>query len=178
MALNFAQVRQDLSTFRLSRALFRDSGWNAPPSKKGEVLEAEGLTFTLTQIAELAGVMVLEATAPGDTLPDAKTRRACTSKSVSVTLRTSSSSLTKPAPAALWAYAKREGARTVYRDHPFVKGQPGDLFIGKLSGIIFDVKDFDEDGNVSVLDVAGRLKTALDVERTTKSFTPSSKGSI
>ena len=170
MALNFAQVRQDLSTFDF-RTLFSETlGWNAPPSKRGEVLEAEGVTFTLTQIAELAGVMVLEATAPGDTLPDAKTRRALHKQVGERYFENLLIFVDEARTRSLWVYAKREGAKTVYRDHPFVKGQPGDLFIGKLSGIIFDVKDFDADGNVSVVDVAARLKNALDVERTTKKF--------
>ena len=170
MALNFAQVRQDLSTFDF-RTLFSETlGWNGPPSKKGEVIEAEGVTFTLTQIAELAGVMVLEATAPGDTLPDAKTRRALHKQVGERYLENLLIFVDEARTRSLWEYAKREGTKTVYRPHPFVKGQPGDLFIGKLSGIIFDVKDFDADGNVSVVEVAARLKNALDVERTTKKF--------
>ena len=170
MALNFAQVRQDLSTFDF-RTLFSETlGWNPPPSRKGEVLEAEGVTFTLKQIAELAGVMVLEATAPGDTLPDAKTRRALHKQVGERYLENLLIFVDEARTRSLWAYAKREGSKTVYRDHPFIKGQPGDLFIGKLSGIIFDVKDFDADGNVSVVEVAARLKNALDVERTTKKF--------
>jgi hypothetical protein len=42
--------------------------------------------------------------------------------------------------------------------------------LGKLSGIVFELADFDEKGNVSVLEVANRLRNALDVERVTKKF--------
>src|SRR5207237_4533598 len=35
---------------------------------------------------------------------------------------------------------------------------------------VFEIGDFDEAGNVSVLEVAKRLKDALDVERVTKRF--------
>ena len=170
MALNFAQVRRDLDTFDFRTLFVETLGWNAPPSKRSETLEAEGITFTLKQVAELAGVMVLEATTSGDTLPDAKTRRALHKQVGERYLENLLIFVDEARTRSLWEYAKREGGKTVYRPHTFVKGQPGDLFIGKLSGIIFDVKDFDEGGNVSVVEVAARLKNALDVERTTKKF--------
>jgi len=52
----------------------------------------------------------------------------------------------------------------------YIKGQPGDLFLGKLSGIVVELGEFDESGNISVLEVANRLRVALDVERVTKKF--------
>ncbi len=172
--VDFATVRRDLNTFEFAE-LFRETlGWNPPPSRRGESVEAEGATFTLTQIAELGGVVVLEAAlsnaAPGEGLPDAKTRRALHKQVGERHLENLLIFVDRERTRSLWAYAKREGSRTVYRDHPFVRGQPGDLFVGKLSGILFGVKDFDADGNVSVLEVAARLKNALDVERTTKKF--------
>ncbi len=170
MAVNFSTVRRDLSAFDFGE-LFRETlGWNPPPNRRPETVEAEGVTFTLTQVAELGGVVVLEATAPGDTLPDARTRRALHKQVGERHLENLLIFVDRERTRSLWAYTKREGGRTVYRDHPFVRGQPGDLFVGKLSGIIFDVKDFDAEGNVSVVKVAARLKNALDVERTTKKF--------
>ena len=170
MALDFSQVRRDLNTFDFSE-LFRETlGWSAPPNRRGETLEADSVTFTLTQIAELGGVVVLEATAPGEELPDAKTRRALHKQVGERYLENLLIFVDEARTRSLWEYAKREGGKTVYRPHPFVRGQPGDLFIGKLSGIIFDVKDFDADGNVSVIEVAARLRNALDVEQTTKKF--------
>ena len=71
---------------------------------------------------------------------------------------------------SLWYWVKREGSKKYPRDHFYIKGQPGDLFLGKLSGIVFELGEFDESGNVSVLEVANRLRNALDVERVTKKF--------
>ena len=39
-------------------------------------------------------------------------------------------------------------ARSLARDHIYVKGQPGDLFLSKLNSMVFDISDFDETGNV------------------------------
>ena len=71
---------------------------------------------------------------------------------------------------SLWYWAKRQDGKVLPRDHIFMRGQPGDLFLSKLSGIHFDLSDFDPDGNVPLVQVTGRLKEALDVERVTKRF--------
>jgi Alw26I/Eco31I/Esp3I family type II restriction m6 adenine DNA methyltransferase len=42
--------------------------------------------------------------------------------------------------------------------------------MSKLVGMVFDIGDFDHQGNVSVVEVARRLKNALDIERVTKKF--------
>ena len=44
------------------------------------------------------------------------------------------------------------------------------LFLSKLSGIVFDISEFDATGNVPLVEVARRLRNALDVERVTKRF--------
>lgn len=71
---------------------------------------------------------------------------------------------------SLWYWAKRQDGKFYPRDHLFVRGQPGDLFLSKLGQIVFDLSDFDAEGNVSIVEVARRLRSALDVERVTKKF--------
>ena len=61
-------------------------------------------------------------------------------------------------------------ARAIPRDHLYVKGQPGDLFLSKLGQIVFDISELDEEGNASIVEVATRIRNALDVERVTKRF--------
>jgi hypothetical protein len=51
-----------------------------------------------------------------------------------------------------------------------VKGQPGDLFLGKLSGMFVDISELDESGNLTVVQALERLKRALDVQPVTKKF--------
>jgi hypothetical protein len=71
---------------------------------------------------------------------------------------------------SLWYWAKREDGKIHPREHLFIRGQPADPLMSKLVGIVFDIGDFDRGGNVSVVEVARRLKNALDVERVTKRF--------
>ena len=71
---------------------------------------------------------------------------------------------------SLWYWVKRQDGKQVPRDHLYFKGQPGDLFLGKLNQMVFDLAEFDAEGKVSIVDVARRLQSALDVERVTKKF--------
>jgi len=71
---------------------------------------------------------------------------------------------------SLWYWVKREDGKPRPRDHYFFKGQPGDLFLGKLSQMVFDLADFDQEGQVGIVAVARKLQSALDVERVTKKF--------
>ena len=71
---------------------------------------------------------------------------------------------------SLWYWIKREDKKQYVRDHLYIKGQPGDLFLNKLSGMVVYIGDFDSSGNISVLEVANRLKKSLDIEKVTKKF--------
>jgi hypothetical protein len=70
---------------------------------------------------------------------------------------------------SLWYLLKREGKRDISKEHLYVKGQPGDLALGKLKSMVFELADL-EKGEPGVLEVANKLKDALDVEQLTKRF--------
>jgi type I restriction-modification system DNA methylase subunit len=71
---------------------------------------------------------------------------------------------------SLWYWVKRENGKSHPRDHLYVKGQPGDLFISKLASLVVDISELDAQGNIALTEVATRLKKALDVEHVTKKF--------
>ena len=169
MALVFDNVKRHLDNFAF-RDLFEELGWNSQRGRTTDAVEADGVLAEINPVAELGGVMVLEVRAEDGTIPDAKVRRALHKAVTERYLENLVIFVDGARKASLWVYAKRDGTKTVYRDHPFVQGQPGDLFVSKLSGIIFDVADFDEQGDVRVTEVAARLRSALDVERVTKKF--------
>jgi hypothetical protein len=52
----------------------------------------------------------------------------------------------------------------------YIKGQPVDLMLSKITALNFDIADFDEDGNVPIISVAKKLQKALDIEKTVKKF--------
>jgi len=65
-------------------------------------------------------------------------------------------------------WIKREGSKNYPRTHFYFQGQSGELLLSKLAVMNFDFSEL-EDG-LSVVDVAKRLKTALDIEPVTKKF--------
>ena len=71
---------------------------------------------------------------------------------------------------SLWLWVKREGSQRFPREHLYVKGQPGDLFISKISGIVVDINELDEHGRFPLARLVDRMKAALDVERVTRKF--------
>lgn len=55
---------------------------------------------------------------------------------------------------SVWLWMKREEKKHHIRRHHYLKGQPGDLFLYKLSALFVDLSDFDEDGNLPITETA------------------------
>ena len=80
-----------------------------------------------------------------------------------------------------WYWVRRELAegnkrKAQPRTHTYIKGQPDDLFVNKLSGLFVDLAELNEDGELSVSEAARRLSTALDTEGVVKKFYNDFKG--
>ena len=161
-----------LEAVRFPRLFVEELGWSNPTSPASPLISpSKDRSFDAAPIAELAGVVVFEIEAADGTIPDAKlaTRRPQGDCPGSTTKICSSSS-TRDRTQSLWYWVKREDGKLYPRDHLYLKGQPGDLFLSKLGQIVFDLGELDAEGNVAVVEVAGRLRKALDVERVTKRF--------
>ncbi|MEK6563668.1 MAG: DNA methyltransferase [Candidatus Omnitrophota bacterium] len=168
--LNITRTQDLLQKFDFEKLFIEELGWSKPGSKKTENKEIFDIKFSFRQIAELAGVVALEISTSEGKIPDAKTRKAI-HKELSKTYHENLLIfIDKDKTQSIWYWVKREDGKSYPRDHSYFKGQPGDLFISKLSGIVFDISDFEKTGDISVVEVARRLKNALDVERVTKRF--------
>jgi len=62
---------------------------------------------------------------------------------------------------SLWLYVKRESGKAYPREHWYSKGQPGDLFLSKLSSMVVDLSEFDDEGNIEVTTVAPVERAAI-----------------
>jgi hypothetical protein len=170
MSIDFTRTRERLKDFDFHRLFVEELGWSQPTTKTSADMDVGGAVFTRRQISQLAGIVVFEITAKDGTIPDAKTRAAL-HKLISATHHENLLIfIDENRTQSLWYWVKREGSKKYPRDHFYIKGQPGDLFLGKLSAIVFELGEFDETGNVSVIEVATRLRNALDVEHVTKKF--------
>ncbi|HEV3005230.1 MAG TPA: hypothetical protein VGX78_12255, partial [Pirellulales bacterium] len=170
MPIDFAHLRDCLKEFDFQKLFVRELGWSQPAAKADVPFEVKGRSFSRRQAAQLAGVAVLEITAADGRIPDAKTRAAVHREVAKLHHEHVLIFLDRQRTQSLWYWVKRQDGKTFPRDHLYVKGQPGDLFVSKLGQIVFDLADFDAEGNVSIIEVAKRLRSALDVERVTKRF--------
>lgn len=167
MPINTQSARQHLTAFAFKELFTEELGWSQPP--RGQSADA-GWDFESRQIAELAGAVVLEITLPDGTIPDARTRRAIDEQVEQRYREHLLVFLDRQRTQSLWYWVKRDGAKRYPREHWYFKGQPGDLFLSKISAMVVDISEFEAPGQMTVLQAAQRLQQALDVEPVTRKF--------
>ncbi len=169
MPLDFQRTRDLLYDFNFGELFIDVLGWSQPSTKKAVPLEIEDKTYQYQRIAEASGVVVFEVTAKDGQIPEAKQRTVIHQE---ITERTAENLLIfidKERTRSLWYWVKREGTKRYFRDHLYVKGQPGDLFLSKLGSLVIDIADL-EVSEPSVVEIAQKLQSGFDVERVTKKF--------
>jgi hypothetical protein len=166
---DFAQSREYLQTFDFTK-LFRESlGWSRATSRKGEEIEIEDAFYQRRMIAQVSGVAVYEVESPDGKVPGEKVRKSIQEQTAELSLEHLLIFVDADRTQSCWYWVKRDGKKLIPRHLSYYKGQSGDLILGKLSGLVFELKDF-ETGDPAVVEVARRLQSALDVERVTKKF--------
>jgi type I restriction-modification system DNA methylase subunit len=167
MSLNFSRTRDLLSNFQFGELFIEELGWSHPRGKKSFPVTIENQEYSCQRIAEVSGVVVLEVSR--EDIPDSQTRqeiqRQVTERIAENLLIFVDSKRTR----SLWYWVKREGSKSYIRDHLYIKGQPGDLFLSKLAELVLDITDF-EDGEPSVVEIAKLLQKGFDIEKITKKF--------
>ena len=170
MPLDLNRARNCLQHFEFSKLFIEELGWSQPTSRQAVSLQVKEKGFTRSQIAQLAGVFVFEISAVDGQIPEAKIRAAI-HKEISAHFHENLLIFVdKHRTQSVWYWVKRRNGKVFSRDHIYVKGQPGDLFLSKLNSMVFDISDFDETGSIPLAEVTDRLKEALDIERVTKRF--------
>lgn len=170
MPMNIERARDLLRQFSFQRLFIEELGWSRPTRKAAVDLEVKGTHFAGRQVAELSGAVVMEIEAPDGSIPDAKLRASVHKEVGKLHHENLLIFVDRERTQSLWQWVKRLDGKEIPRDHLYLKGQPGDLFLSKLSQMVFDLADFEAEGNVSIVEVARRLQAALDVERVTKKF--------
>lgn len=169
MPLDFHRTRDLLYDFNFGELFIDVLGWAQPSTKKAVLLDVEGQIYHYKRIAEVSGVVIFEVTAEDGEIPEAKQRAAIHKE---ITERIAENLLIfvdEKRTRSLWYWVKREGTKRYFRDHLYVKGQPGDLFLGKLGSLVIDIAEWEED-EPSVVAIAQKLQSGFDVERVTKKF--------
>jgi hypothetical protein len=170
MPLNLARIREHLQNFDFRKLFVEQLGWSHPPRREPLCFPLKDTECQARPVAELGGAIVFEVHADNGHIPDAKARLSLHREIANHHHEHLLIFVDRQRTQSLWYWVKREDGKPRPRDHYFFKGQPGDLFLGKLSQMVFDLADFDQEGKVGIVQVARRLQAALDVERVTKKF--------
>lgn len=170
MAINRERVRKLLQDFDFQTLFIEEMGWSNVPGSVQPMPIRSG-PFFRTPIAQLSGVMVFEITpTDGGSIPEAKVRAAVHKEIEGLAHENLLIFLDAGRTQSLWYWVKRDGAKKHPRNHLYIKGQPGDLFLGKLDGMVFELDDLRADGTVPITEVTERMAASLDVERVTRRF--------
>ena len=174
MPLNRARVRQLLSDFDFQSLFVQEMGWNSVPDSGPLPISDTG--YMRRSIAGMSGVTVLEVfpTTPDGTLPDRDTsdkiHRQIEKLSFENVLIFLDDDRDRDRSQSMMYWVKREDGKRRPRRHHYFKGQPGDLFMSKIDGMVIDMDDLRPDGTLPISAVTSRLASALDIERVTKKF--------
>ncbi len=167
MPLNIQQARQLIQDFDFSNLFIRELGWSNPTSHKSASLSVGDETYSRKQIAQLLGVVVFEITSPSGQIPNSAKRLTIYREIVQISGENLLIFVDEKRTQSLWYWVKRDGTKLYPRDHVYVKREPCDLLLSKVSTLKISLEELD---TISVIDVAQRLQSGLDVERVTKKF--------
>ena len=166
-ALDRNKVRTHLENFDLRPLFIEELGWDHGGSDS-EITIA-GRSFSLKAVAHKRGMIAYQYVADLDVaFPDHPTRQKI-EKAVAKTVRehiivyASHDKNTQ-----YWQWVKREPGRPDRsRLHIYHREQPGEALIQKLEHLVFVLEEEDD---LTIVDVSGRVRAAFDVEKVTKRF--------
>ncbi|MGB5967953.1 MAG: hypothetical protein WBG70_06430, partial [Spirulinaceae cyanobacterium] len=170
MALNFERIRDLVDEFCFQDVFIEELGWDQPSSSKVESVTVAAKIYNYQKIAEAAKVAIFEVKGADGEIPDGQIRTAIHKEIEQRVAENLLIFVDEKRTRSLWYWVKREGTKRYIRDHLYVRGQPGDLFLSKLSSLVLDITKLEEYEELSVVEVAQKLKSGFDIERVTKKF--------
>ncbi len=170
MTVNFERIRDHLKQFEFGRLFIEQLGWSHPPSNRPTTFPIEDAAFTSKQIAELGGVIAFEVSSENGVIPNAEMRAKVHREIAKLHHENLLIFVDSERIQSLWYWVKRQDGRMLRREHHYMQGQPGDLFLSKLAQIVCDIGDLDEQGEITIVEVLERLRAGLDIEHVTKKF--------
>lgn len=161
------KVRACLEQFDLPSLFVEELGWDHGGADMEAVIE--GYTFALQAIAHKRGMVAYRYIADSEeAFPDYPTRQKI-ERAIAKSVREHIIIYSPPdRTAQYWQWVKREPGRPDRsRFHIFHRGQHGESLIQRLEHLVFTL---DEEEDLTIVDVSGRVRAAFDVERVTKRF--------
>ena len=172
MQINRDRTRQLLRDFEFKSLLVEELGWDRHRGEVKTEIREKGVDegeYLLTAIAQKRGMVVFHCSATSDGgIPNDADRRKIqreVAKSIHehLIIYTDTEKITQ-----IWQWVKREqGKPTACRKHRYGREQSGESLIQKLETIAFSIE---EEAELTLPDVTGRVRAGFDVERVTRRF--------
>lgn len=166
--LNIENTRNLLQAFEFRTLFIEELGWNNPTNKNAVSFNTKAGAFIRKAVSELSAAITFEITTANGTIPDANTRAIISLEIQKINFEHILIFVDKDRTQCVWRWLKKQDNKSLAREHFFSKGQSGDLFISKLAGLFVDISEIEND--ITITDVAKKIKSALDIERVTKKF--------
>ena len=165
--LNREKIRRHLEECDLHALFIEELGWDH--GGENTAVTVADKPFVLEAIAHKRGLVVYQHIADtAETFPDHPTRQKI-EKAVARTVREHLIVYAPPDRSAQhWQWVKREpGKPDRQRSEAYHQGEAGERLIQKLEQIVFTL---DEENDLTIVDVSGRVRAAFDVEKVTRKF--------
>lgn len=165
--MDFSKARKLLQKFAFSDLFIQELGWDN--YQEPLEFEIDGLSISLTSVAEKRGMLVYHCpTLQDQTMPDRALRRKIDRRVAKIRhehliIFTDPNETTQK-----WMWVRREaGKRLACREVSYHNSQSGEALLQKLDKISITLEEEDK---ISIIDVAGRVRTGFDIEGVTKQF--------
>jgi hypothetical protein len=163
MPFNSSRVREHLRSFDLRHLFIEELGWDHHVGSLDVMID--GHSYVLQAIAQKRGLVVyrLSGKVPEYSARGKIERQVGKSAHEHLIIYTNLDNSLQ-----LWQWVKREPGKPMQRcEHAYHRNQPGDALVQKLQDLVFTIE---EEEQITIVEVAGRIRAAFDVERVTKRF--------
>ena len=165
--LDRATVKHHLDSFDLRTLFVQELGWDHGGSDTEVTVNDR--SYPLQAIAHKRGMVAYQYLAqPGEEIPGHPTRQQIERRVARQVREHIIVFASHDRSSLYWLWVKREPGRPDRaRPERYQVGQSGERLIQKLEAIVFTL---DEEADLSIVDVTGRVRAAFDVEKVTKRF--------
>ena len=169
MPFNRSRIRDALKKFDFEALFIEELGWDRYRPQP-VTLSIDGVEFLLEAIAEKRGMVafLIDSKVDATRAPAYAIRRKIENQVRRIAHEHLIIYVDREREAQIWQWVRREPGRpSACREHTYQTNQPGDALVQKLEAISFSL---DEEEALSIATVAGRARSAFDIERVTKRF--------
>ncbi len=166
-ALNTMRIGQYLRDAQFTPLFVEELGWDRYQTQPLQVA-ADGHAYTLRALAQKRGMVIYGCAGDDGTLPAYAARRAIEARVGKTTHEHLIIYTDAALSAQVWQWVKREPGRpAACREQAYHRGQSGEALIQRLRGLSVALE---EEEDLTIIEVVGKVRRSLDVDRVTKRF--------